>query len=105
MGAGEIPRSRLRNYGSNRTGGSGTEAPHFHVLGCGFFRCEKDEDRPAVLRGAVVTTLSRKLDEEATRRALYYLLDHSAVPVDGHRELAVRYYGDFHSSRVRGSPG
>jgi len=77
------------------------DAPHFHVIGCGFFRCEKDEDRPAVLRGAVITTLSRNLDEDATRRALLYLLDHSAVPVDGHRELAVRYYGDFHSSRVR----
>jgi len=77
------------------------EAPHFHVLGCGFFRCEKDEDRPAVLQGAVISTLSRNLDEEATRRALFYLLDHSGVPVDGHRELAVRYYGDFHSSRVR----
>jgi len=77
------------------------QSPHFHVLGCGFYRCEKDADRPAVLRGAVVSTLSRDLDEPATRRALFYLLDHSGVRVDGRRELALRYYGDFHSSRVR----
>ena len=77
------------------------QSPHFHVLGCGFYRCEKDADRPAVLRGAVVSTLSRNLDEDATRRALLYLLDHSGVPVSGKRELALRYYGDFHSSRVR----
>ena len=75
-------------------------SPHFHVVGCGFFRCEKDQERPAVLRGAVVTTISRDLDQDAMGRLWYYLLDHTAVRIDGGRELSIRYFGDFHSSKV-----
>lgn len=80
-------------------------SPHFHVAACGFWRRPADPaDLPRVLQGAVlkVPPASDKLREGDNLRALLvYLLDHAAVPADRKNAQVIRYWGDFHSSRVR----
>ena len=80
-------------------------SPHFHLAACGFWRRPQDPaDLPRVLQGAVVVVpkASDRLREgDNLRSLLVYLLDHAAVPVDRRHGQVVRYWGDFHSSRVR----
>lgn len=80
-------------------------SPHFHIMACGFWRRPEDPaDLPRVLQGAVlkVPPASDKLREgDNLRVLLVYLLDHAAVPVDRKNAQVIRYWGDFHSSRVR----
>jgi len=79
-------------------------APHFHVLGVGYFDRPADPaDLPPELEGWIIHLPkgSENISKEDDLSAWFsYLLSHADVhPVKS--KNAIRYYGGFHSSRVR----
>jgi len=80
-------------------------SPHFHLAACGFWKRPEDPaDLPPVLQGAMVKVppaSDRLRSGDHLQSLMVYLLDHAGVPVDRPHAQVVRYWGDFHSSRVR----
>ena len=79
-------------------------SPHFHILGVGFFnRPEDPADLPPELKGWVLHLPEGSEDikkEEDLSAWFSYLLSHADVHPDKAKN-ALRYYGGFHSSKVK----